>query len=613
MAWGIAFLAFLLPFVGAQERDLQTRQAIKAQGSGLTVSWQFEAVKINGQGAELRAAGVPLLRLRGEGAEASVQRIAAQLNDARWRGVSPEALQVVWVRGGYQLQLQGEPLLTVTHALAQQMGSEPKALAQQWAQRLRQALSWQWLAVPLTEAVIAVGEELTIPLLGNAVGDVQVQARPAEPVRWQVVVEKQAVFVALKGVDVGAGILRIVKGKVGVRLPFRVLHRAARWRQTPVAWVRGKQVSKAMVWEAVENAVLMAMQFQLGARWQVLPAPDGQLPSFVKPNEALVWRVQVTGEQLLPVDEVVTIPLRSFPSSLGDADLLVISNDPETFRDYRVLCRGLLPIGQTVRFMVHHRNGLTQPAALSLELLNTEERPVSIITRFGYGTPKESELQVGHEATASFLQGLNDDAAVRLTLPSQSAYRLLRFALKPKDTASALVEVRLDEPAGIAYRVITTATMPPKTELLTGTQLAEALTGGNEPPPFPKPMRILESTHVAGGAWTFLSVGRFGLQHPLKGRTLHGNYGVVYRVTLRFVNPTARLWRAQLLVEPTGGVAKGAFLVNGRLVEVPLLRPYQEHLLHAFSLAPNQTQTVTVVTIPSAGSFYPIQLVARTQ
>ena len=191
--------------MGAQGRDLQSRQAIKAQGSGLTVSWQFEAVKVSEEVTELRAAGVPLLRLRGEGAEATVQRLAAQLNDARWRGISPDMLQVVWIKGGYQLQLQGEPLLTVTHALAQQMGSEPKALAQQWAQRLRQALSWQWLAVPLTEAVIAVGEELTIPLLGNAVGDVQVQARPAEPLRWRVGVEKQAVFVTLKGMDVGCG------------------------------------------------------------------------------------------------------------------------------------------------------------------------------------------------------------------------------------------------------------------------------------------------------------------------------------------------------------------------------------------------------------------------
>jgi hypothetical protein len=103
------------------------------------------------------------------------------------------------------------------------------------------------------------------------------------------------------------------------------------------------------------------------------------------------------------------------------------------------------------------------------------------------------------------------------------------------------------------------------------------------------------------------------LQHPLKGRTLHGNYGVVYRVSIRFVNPTDRSWRAELLVEAVGGVARGAFVVNGRLMEVPLLRPYQEHLLHAFSLAPRQTQSVTVVTIPSAGSFYPIQLVARTQ
>jgi hypothetical protein len=235
--------------------------------------------------------------------------------------------------GGYELQLDGKPLLTVTHTLAKQSGSEPKALAQQWAYRLRQALAWQWLAVPLTEAVIAVGEEVIIPLLGNAVGSVQVEAMPSEPVRWRIGVEKQASFVVVRGMEVGSGILRIVKGNVGVRLPFRILHRAGRWREAPVAWGRGEKIGRAMVWEAVENAVLTALQLQLGAQWQIFPTPDGQLPPFVKPNEALTCRVQVIGEQLLPVDDTLTIPLRSFPSSLGDADLLVISNDPETFRD----------------------------------------------------------------------------------------------------------------------------------------------------------------------------------------------------------------------------------------------------------------------------------------
>jgi hypothetical protein len=107
--------------------------------------------------------------------------------------------------------------------------------------------------------------------------------------------------------------------------------------------------------------------------------------------------------------------------------------------------------------------------------------------------------------------------------------------------------------------------------------------------------------------------GGSGFSTQLKGRVLRGNYGVIYRIAIRFTNPTNRSWQAQVVVEPTGGVVRGAFLVDGKLVELPLLRPHDEKVIHEFTLAPNQTRTVSVVTIPSAGSFYPIQLIARTQ
>ncbi len=415
----------------------------------------------------------------------------------------------------------------------------------------------------------------------------------------------------VRGVDAGAGVLRIVKGTTGIRLPFRVLYRAAVWKTEPVAWVRGRTVSAEMVREAVENAVLQALEVRFGARWSLSPVTDAV--GFFSPETLTRWRVQAMGEQYLPLDEIRAIPLRSFPQSLGESDLLVISNEPETFREFRVLCRGLLPPSQTVRFMVHHRNGMARPAWLALELRNTEEQWVPVLVRFGHGRPHESELRCGHEATATYLQALVNDAAIRISLPPQSTYRLLRFGLKPNDTASALVEVRLEEMAGVSYQVVALPVAPPKTELLSGTQLVEALVSVADPPPYPKPTRVIEETHIAGKQWTFISVGRFGLQHPLKGRILRGNYGVLYRITVRFVNPTDRSWQAQLVVDPAGGVVRGAFAIDSRLVEIPLLRPNDERVLHEFVLAPNQTRTVTVLTVPAAGSFYPINIIARTQ
>lgn len=574
-----------------------------------TVSWRFEAHRLSDNVAELRAAGQTILRWRGQDALPQVQQIAERLNRLLWQGTKPEAISVTRIQGGFSITVNNEPLLTITHQFARSVGSDTKALAESWAQRLREVFGWRWLAVPMAELVVAVGESEAVQLVGNAEGAVQVEAIPPELLRLKVNPDGRSIVVT--GVDVGAGVLRIVKGTVGVRLPFRVLYRAAAWKDKPIAWVRGAQISAAMVREAVENAVMRTLDVRLGARWTLLSVNDSV--NFFSANTVSRWRVQAMGEQFLPLDEVIGVPLQPFPQSLGEADWLVISNDPETFRDFRVLCRGLLKPSQTMRFMIHHRNGTNRLAWLALEFHNTEDKWVPMLVRFGFGIPHESELRCGHEATSSYLRSLLYDSAVRIYLPPQSIYRLLRFGLKPRDTASALVEVRLEETAGVGYRVVALPIAPPKTELLTGTLLVEALTATGEPPTYPKPTRNIEETHTAGGKWTFISVGRFGLKHPLKGRVLHGNYGVLYRVTIKFVNPTNRSWRAQVVVEPTGGVVRGAFLVDGKLVELPLLRPHDEFVLHEFTLSPNQTRTVSVITVPSAGSFYPIQIIARTQ
>ncbi|MCS7265270.1 MAG: hypothetical protein NZ805_10605 [Armatimonadetes bacterium] len=573
-----------------------------------TISWKFEAVKIAEDTAELKAAGQTILRWRGIGALQEIQRLATRLNELLWQGAKPEEISVAKVQGGFSILLRNETLLTITHQIARTVGSDTRALANLWAQKLQQALEWRWLAVPLTELVVAVGESATLQLFGTAEGILQVEATPAELLKVKPSNDGKSIVVI--GSDVGAGVLRIVKGNSGLRIPYRVLYRAAVWKEKPVAWVRGAKVSAAMVREAVENAVMRALDVRLGANWALLPANDSV--NLFSTNTITQWQVQAMGEQLLPLDEIVNIPLQNFPQSLGEADLLVISNEPETFQDFRVLCRGLLQPSQTMRFMIHHRNGMSRNAWLTFEFHNTEDKWVPLLVRFGHGVPQESELKCGHDATAHFLSALAQDSAIRIHLPPQSVYRLLRFGLKQRDTASALVEVRLEDVAGVGYRVVSHPIAPTKMELLTGTQLVDALLSVSEPLTYPKPVQNIEETHTAGKEWTFVSVGRFGLKHPIKGRVLRGNYGVLYRIAIKFVNPTNRNWKAQIAIEPAGGVVRGAFLVEGNLIELPLLRPHDDRVIYEFNLQPNQTRTVTVMTIPSAGSFYPIQIVART-
>ena len=66
--------------------------------------------------------------------------------------------------------------------------------------------------------------------------------------------------------------------------------------------------------------------------------------------------------------------------------------------------------------------------------------------------------------------------------------------------------------------------------------------------------------------------------------------------------------------QPTrsAGWARGAFLIDGRLVEAGLATSPQEVRLAQFRLRPGERRRVMVSTLPCGGSSYPVWLVARS-
>ncbi|MCD6352315.1 MAG: hypothetical protein J7M26_09375, partial [Armatimonadetes bacterium] len=95
------------------------------------------------------------------------------------------------------------------------------------------------------------------------------------------------------------------------------------------------------------------------------------------------------------------------------------------------------------------------------------------------------------------------------------------------------------------------------------------------------------------------------------GAVLHGNYGVLYRLRLHISNPTTTPAEVALAVQSGGGAARGVFLINGRLVETPVLRATNEHTLASWVLPAAAERTVNVVTMPQSGSNYPVTLILR--
>ena len=121
----------------------------------------------------------------------------------------------------------------------------------------------------------------------------------------------------------------------------------------------------------------------------------------------------------------------------------------------------------------------------------------------------------------------------------------------------------------------------------------------------------IEQTYSVGGRWSFISFGREPIQSRDSSHPLLGNYGVVYDLTLNLENRTNDRNAADVVFDPSAGVARGVFIVDGKMIETSHLRPPQEFVLGSYPLAPGERRTVHVLTMPLAGSNYPARIVVR--
>ena len=113
-----------------------------------------------------------------------------------------------------------------------------------------------------------------------------------------------------------------------------------------------------------------------------------------------------------------------------------------------------------------------------------------------------------------------------------------------------------------------------------------------------------------GKAWQFATIGKNMefKEHP----ALRGDYGVVYKAEVTFENPDRRKARLEVALRAGGGVARGAVVVNGEIVETGLLSMGMEHILFDERGSTAPRTRVQVRLIPQAGSNYPVSLVVRS-
>ncbi len=536
------------------------------------------------------------MRLRGPGSEGEAAVLCTRLEEALVAGLSPGDVTVESAGKAARLLAKGKLLLAISPEQAATQKSSADGLAQRWSQALRTYVAAPYVAVAAGAGLdVPVGEARTLGVGGpGALSAKVVSLSPA-------VVEVGArgtEGVSLRGLAPGEGAVEVSTPDDRARVVIRVKHWAA--------------VAPATV-QAVVTSPLLRDEWDRFSEYAVMSSVVARPSARVRlDHQALPWpnslaRLSANGADLLSLSRRIEVKGQVQPTRLPAATHVLVSNYPERVNFSNVLMRDLVEQGEPVRILWHHANDSPQALWFGVRVHNVSDETAYFAWNDAFAGPVGDEVYVGHLACRLYLDQLRRGAALLLSLPAQRWVEFSTVRTTRSKIVSGLACMSLLGGGPLIAEVVAHSDAPPPAAGPVAANLR------NEPrlKPFRFEGQIEQSAEYrVGGPWTFMSIGK---QPRLNehGILLHGNYGVLYRVRFDLRNPTVEGQELELVVRSGGGAARGTFMVNDELLETPVLRATQEHVLTRWHLAAGAERSVPVLTMPQSGSNYPVTLIVR--
>ncbi|MBI2972467.1 MAG: hypothetical protein HYY39_01600 [Armatimonadetes bacterium] len=546
-----------------------------------------EPILVNARGAEIAEIlinGSVVIRLRGATAPMRAAGVAEKLRRLDLTPSTPVAVQKI--AGSPVITIGRVPILTVDRTQAAPGGLTPAALAAAWAQRLRQALAAPRVAVAPKSLSLVPGERafLTVhifPSTGYVVGKYDTRVITLRAVR-------------------GSGRPGRADIPVAVRQPAAALPR------TVEVEVSGDPSDPQLVQEAIRHAVLRETRAHPGSKITVGTANGAQLtPGEVR---SFVVPVLVRNPFARYIAGTVSASVRNVTVPLATPARLLVSNRPEVVTTSGVLFAQSLHTGEAVRLLYHHQNGAEQRKLVTITLTNPRREPARMHIIGAVAGPSTDLMFAGQAATSRFLQRLQRQQGYVIEVPPGRTHTFTVHEMPPGSLVSGLLQAQtLAGQLDLSVHIRSPW-------LLTNTITSEV-----NQPAYPHPHGTF---HVSEFSVTrsvtahepvpLVNLGvAVGPVDPLTGIRLVGDYGIVYRLSLEVRNPSDLDQRVSLVATALGGAARGLFLIDNDAVDVGTLRPGEDRTLASITVRARDQVVMTVVTMPVAGSFYPVRLMLR--
>lgn len=555
--------------------------------------------------------------------QARAEYAARRLSELAKDSLSAEDIDVRDRGEDWGVYANGGLLMIATAAEAKERGEDSEAVARLWAANLKTALGGAVasakrgtarskvaakapkIALSVETLAVPVDETRQVTVSGTAGGPV-IASTEGDPCA-EVTVDPNTGEVTVLGKAPGKLLVRVSRGGANAEFTVWVKKYAGRLGEAPVAEVTGTMAPGSLVRQVAEDCFLQGVEREPGAVVRLAGGPSGIRALPRGEIAEVLFPVTISGEGYLPLKTSARVTVRNRPLPAQDARVLLYSNDPESIREYGTLYQGLVDNAGPVRLMFHHQNRTGRTVTFQVHLLNPHDEPAEVQVIQAEAGPVLDTIQVGHRAGQKYLSAMKEDVGYVVQIPAKGVRAIYTTAMPQLLTVSGIYGFRVLSGGPLVTEVTSSAapTRPTITpDLLT--------TAGSEPHTYPNPQKDQRYEYVVGQNWTFMPIGRQPISGTRANRKLFGNYGVLYNITVNLSNPTSEMKTVRLMMNPEADWARGAFFIEGQLVEAPQVAPPSEAVLWSAKLAPQEKRTLRIQGIPVGGSAYPISLVVRS-
>ena len=301
--------------------------------------------------------------------------------------------------------------------------------------------------------------------------------------------------------------------------------------------------------------------------------------------------------------------------SLGNKDILIVSNYPEKLSGPGTILNQTYT-NSKIRIMFHHINSYNDNLNFFISVTNTGSDVLELAIAAGVGGPSKDVIYTGHIATKSFLEQYNKDLKIIYIKP-QETIKLLNNTIQPTQTVSGVVQILNEEKQAVDILVGVVDDTFPQVSLfknnLSPLNQYKVATFNETDKYF---VYKFNTEYTLGG----FQIGSVPYVKDLsQNYELKGNYGVMHHinVTLKNTLPTKQIISFYVFPKKDNSVSRAVFIIDGKIKEVSLLKNERSiatiQKFFDIHLKENESKEITMLTLPQAGCYYPIDVIINSQ